>query len=156
MNAPLGGIHVHIRRAKALRYVMSPLQGRWVRNVIHFRRGESLRCVIKPRWGYPIPNTMLKHRGCLPRGWGRGAPKERGWDGMSVSEWGNFGDTHIRRAEALRWVILPLQGIIVVLVPFGEVAEAFTERDFGGEGVVALQGGGIGIGGGDITGLHGD
>ena len=26
MNAPLGGIHVHIRRAKALRFVMSPLQ----------------------------------------------------------------------------------------------------------------------------------
>ena len=41
-------------------------------------------------------------------------------------------------------------------VPFGEVAEAFAEGDFRGEAVVALKGGGVGIGSGDVTGLHGD
>ena len=64
-------LYVHLRRANALRWVMSPLQGRWVRNVIHIRRGEPLRCVIKPRWGYPIPNTMLKHRGVCRAGGGK-------------------------------------------------------------------------------------
>ena len=41
-------------------------------------------------------------------------------------------------------------------VPFGEVAEAFAEGDLRGEAVVALKGGGVGIGGGDVAGLHGD
>ena len=41
-------------------------------------------------------------------------------------------------------------------VPFGEVAETFAEGDLRGEAVVALKGGGVGIGGGDVAGLHGD
>ena len=41
-------------------------------------------------------------------------------------------------------------------VPLGEVAEAFAEGDLRAEAVVALKGGGVGIGGGDVTGLHGD
>ncbi len=43
---------------------------------------------------------------------------------------------------------------VVLLVPLSKVAEAFAEGDLGGETEVALQGGGIGIGGGDIAGLH--
>lgn len=45
---------------------------------------------------------------------------------------------------------------IIALIPFGEFAEAFAEGDFGGEAVITLQGGGVGIGDGDIAGLHGD
>ena len=36
------------------------------------------------------------------------------------------------------------------------MAEAFAEGDLRGEAVVALKGGGVGIGGGDVAGLHGD
>lgn len=41
-------------------------------------------------------------------------------------------------------------------VPLGEVAETFAEGDLRGEAVVALKGGSVGIGSGDVTGLHGD
>jgi len=43
------------------------------------------------RWFAPegaVSNTMLKHRGVVPRGWGREATKERGRDGASFSERG--------------------------------------------------------------------
>lgn len=36
------------------------------------------------------------------------------------------------------------------------MSEAFAEGDFRGEAEIALEGGGVGIGSGDITGLHGD
>ena len=45
---------------------------------------------------------------------------------------------------------------IIVFIPLGEVAEAFTEGDLRGEAEVALQGGGISVGNGYIAGLHGD
>ena len=41
-------------------------------------------------------------------------------------------------------------------VPFGEVAEAGAQGGAGLEGEVAFKGGGVGIGGGDVAGLHGD
>ena len=45
---------------------------------------------------------------------------------------------------------------VVGFIPFGEFAEAFAEGDFRGETEIALEGGGVGIGSGDITGLHGN
>ena len=53
-------------------------------------------------------------------------------------------------------VVLCLLFLIELGVPLGEVAEAFAEGDLRGEAVVALKGGGVGIGGGDVAGLHGD
>ena len=46
--------------------------------------------------------------------------------------------------------------MIVSSIPLGELAEAFAEGNLGGEAEVALKGGGIGVGGGDIARLHGD
>ena len=53
-------------------------------------------------------------------------------------------------------VSLCLLLLVELGVPLGEVAEAFAEGDLRGEAVVALKGGGVGIGSGDVTGLHGD
>ena len=36
------------------------------------------------------------------------------------------------------------------------MAEAFAKGDLGGEAEVALEGGGVSVGGGDVAGLHGD
>ena len=46
-----------------------------------------------------IPNTMLKHRGVMPRGWGRAAPKERGWVERALSERGDYLCPDERRLE---------------------------------------------------------
>jgi hypothetical protein len=46
--------------------------------------------------------------------------------------------------------------LIVFSIPLGEMAEAFVKGDLRGEPEVTFQGGGISIGGGDITGLHGN
>ena len=47
-------------------------------------------------------------------------------------------------------------GLVVLFVPFGEVAEALPEGDLGSETVVAFEGGGVGVGRGDVAGLHGE
>ena len=47
-------------------------------------------------------------------------------------------------------------GCIKFLVPFGEVTEAGAEGDGGLEAEVTFEGGGVGIGDGDVTRLHGD
>ena len=40
---------------------------------------------------------------------------------------------------------------VILFVPLGELAEALTERNFRGEADITLKGGGISVGGGDIT-----
>ena len=45
---------------------------------------------------------------------------------------------------------------IIALVPLGEAAEAFTQRSGGLEAEVLFERGGVGVGDGDITGLHGN
>ena len=45
---------------------------------------------------------------------------------------------------------------VVGSVPFGEGAEAGADGDFRGEAVVAFQRFGVGVGDGDIAGLHAD
>ena len=47
-------------------------------------------------------------------------------------------------------------GVVVGFVPLGEVAETFAEGDFRGKSEVALEGGGVCVGGGDVAWLHGD
>ena len=42
---------------------------------------------------------MLKHRGVLPRGWGRAATKERGWVERALSERGDYLCPDERRLE---------------------------------------------------------
>ena len=46
-----------------------------------------------------ISNTMLKHRGVLPRGWGRAAPKARGCVERALSERGDYLCPDERRLE---------------------------------------------------------
>ena len=47
-------------------------------------------------------------------------------------------------------------GLIIFFIPFRKLPEAFTEGDAGGEAEVAFEGGGVGISGGDVAGLHRD
>ena len=45
---------------------------------------------------------------------------------------------------------------VVLFVPAGEGLEALAEGGVGAEVEVALEGGGVGVGGGDVAGLHWD
>ena len=47
-------------------------------------------------------------------------------------------------------------GLIILFIPFRKLPEAFAEGDAGGEAEVAFEGGGVGVGGGDVAGLHRD
>ena len=61
-----------------------------------------------------------------------------------------MGVTHspVRRFQAALFVIRP--------IPFCEFAESFADGNFGGEAVVFFQAGAVGVGDGDVAGLHAD